>query len=152
MPGMATWAEIERDAPAFAAAVRRAFDAGTNKTIATIRSDGSPRISGTELGFVDGQVLLGMMPDSRKRHDVRRDPRVAIHSPTIEPPPGTLGDGDAKLSGVLVDADPDGRGGAPESGMYHLDVREVVLTTVEGNELVIRSWHPDTGLREKRRT
>lgn len=149
---MSTWAEIERDAPQLAAAVRRAFDAGTNKTIATIRRDGSPRISGTELGFVGGQVLLGMMPDSRKRHDVRRDPRVAIHSPTVEPPPGTLGEGDAKLSGVLVDANPEERGSAPESGMYHLDVLEVVLTTVEGNELVVRSWHPGAGVRETRRT
>jgi Pyridoxamine 5'-phosphate oxidase len=148
---MITWADIERDAPDFAAAVRRVFDAGTNKTIATIRGDGSPRISGTELGFVDGQVLLGMMPDSRKRHDVRRDPRVAIHSPTLEPPKGSLGGGDAKIAGVLVDANPGGRGSEPESGTYHLDVREVVLTTVEGDELVIRSWHPDTGLRETRR-
>ncbi len=151
LPGMATWADVEREAPDFAAAVRRVFDAGTNKTIATLRSDGSPRISGTELVFADGQVTLGMMPDSRKRQDVRGDPRVAIHSPTLEPPPNSLGDGDAKLSGVLVDADPGARGDATESGIYHLDIREVVLTTVEGADLVIRSWHPRIGYRERRR-
>lgn len=150
---MATWAEIEQDAAEFAARVRRIFDAGTNKTIATIRHDGSPRISGTELGFVDGEVILGMMPDSRKRLDVRRDPRVAIHSPTLEPPTkNSLGEGDAKISGVLIDSDPGARGDHPESGMYRLDITEVVLTQVEGNELVIESWHPGAGWRETRRT
>ena len=148
---MATWADVERDVPDFAAAVRRVFDAGTNKTIATLRSDGSPRISGTELVFENGQVVLGMMPGSRKLSDVRRDPRVAIHSPTLEPPPNSLGEGDAKLSGVLVDADPGTRGSPADSGLYHLYIREVVLTTVERDELVIRSWHPGSGLREKRR-
>ncbi len=146
--GMASWAEVEREAPDFAAAVRRAFDAGTNKTIATLRGDGAPRISGTELAFDDGEVVLGMMPDSRKLSDVRRHPRVAIHSPTIEPPPNSLGEGDAKLSGVLVDAGP---AEAEGPGMYRLDIREVVLTTVEGDRLVIRSWHPGRGVQEKRR-
>ena len=150
---MASWSEIEREAPEFASVVRAVFDAGTNKTIATLRADGSPRISGTELAFAGGEATLGMMPDSRKRLDVRRDPRVAIHSPTLEPPaPGSLGTGDAKLSGILVDHDPDARNGKPESGNYRLDIREVVLTTVEGNELVVRSWHPGTGVREQRRT
>ena len=146
---MSTWADVERDVPEFAAAVRRVFDAGTNKTVATIRSDGSPRISGTELVFESGEVRLGMMPGSRKLSDVRRDPRVAIHSPTLEPPPGSLGVGDAKLSGVLVDTETGGQESDP--GMFRLDVREVVLTTVEGDELVIRSWHPGTGLRARRR-
>ncbi|WP_210481632.1 pyridoxamine 5'-phosphate oxidase family protein [Naasia sp. SYSU D00948] len=148
---MAAWAEVEAEAPEFAEAVRRVFDAGTNKTIATLRSDGSPRISGTELVFENGQVVLGMMPGSRKLADVRRDPRVAIHSPTLEPPPNSLGEGDAKMSGVLVDVEPGKRRSAAEAGLYHLDVRGVVLTTVEGNELVVRSWHPGTGLRERRR-
>jgi len=83
---MATWQEIEADARAFAARVRRCFEAGTNKTIATLRRDGAPRISGTELRFADGEVTLGMMAGSVKLLDVRRDPRVALHSPTIEPP------------------------------------------------------------------
>lgn len=70
--------------------VRSRFDAGTNKTIATLRKDGSPRISASELTFTDGAVTLGMMSGSMKLLDVRRDPRIAIHSPTIEPPAGAL--------------------------------------------------------------
>ena len=84
---MASWRQIETDAPDFAARVRRRFDSGTNKTLATLRRDGSPRISGSEMTFSsDGEVTLGMMPASMKLRDVRRDPRVALHSPTLEPP------------------------------------------------------------------
>src|SRR3990170_5559491 len=102
---MATWRQVEAESPEFASRVRRCFDAGTNKTIATIRHDGSPRISGIELEFQDGNITLGMMGGSHKRLDVLRDPRVAIHSPTIEPPEGQPSEwqGDAKLSGTLVE-------------------------------------------------
>ena len=48
---MATWNDVEREEPAFAARVRARFDAGKHKTIATLRADGSPRISGIEVGF-----------------------------------------------------------------------------------------------------
>jgi hypothetical protein len=51
---MASWAELESEAPEFARAVRDRLDAGKHKTIATLRRDGSPRISGTEADFVDG--------------------------------------------------------------------------------------------------
>ncbi|MDQ1690210.1 MAG: hypothetical protein QOD87_318, partial [Pseudonocardiales bacterium] len=87
---MASWAEIEDVVPELAAKVRARFDAGTNKTMATVRRDGSPRISGTELSFAARDsvavVSLGMMAGSRKLADVRRDPRVAVHSPSLEPP------------------------------------------------------------------
>jgi hypothetical protein len=96
------------DARDFAARVRRCFEAGTNKTIATLRRDGAPRISGSELAFTDGEVTLGMMGGSMKLLDVRRDPRVALHSPTIEPPKHDMSTwpGDAKLAGRLVEPAP----------------------------------------------
>ncbi len=150
---MSTWSQFLADAPEFAASVRAAFEAGTNKTLATLRSDGSPRISGTELRFEDdapggARVTLGMMPHSRKLADVRRDPRVAVHSPTLEPPAGSLGAGDAKLAGVLVEfADP--MSPVPGSSSFELDVREAVLTIVDeaAQLLVVESWHPDRGYR-----
>jgi hypothetical protein len=96
------------DARDFAARVRRCFEAGTSKTIATLRRDGAPRISGSELAFTDGEVTLGMMGGSMKLLDVRRDPRVALHSPTIEPPKHDMSTwpGDAKLAGRLVEPAP----------------------------------------------
>ena len=39
-------------------------------TLATLRRDGSPRISGTEAHIVDGQIVLGMMPGSMKARDL----------------------------------------------------------------------------------
>jgi hypothetical protein len=35
------------------------FDLRRHKTLATLRQDGSPRISGIELEFVDGDVVMG---------------------------------------------------------------------------------------------
>lgn len=144
---MASWQQIEHDAPDFAARVRARFEAGTNKTIATIRRDGAPRISGTELQFTSRQVTLGMMPGSMKLRDVRRDPRIAVHSPTLEPPHDQPDQwpGDAKLAGSLVqtpDAD-NPHGGAS----FAIDVTEVVLTYVgtPADHLVIESWHPERG-------
>jgi hypothetical protein len=45
---MAAWRDVEQSEPEFAARVRRLFEAGRHKTIATLRADGSPRISGIE--------------------------------------------------------------------------------------------------------
>jgi hypothetical protein len=149
---VSSWSQIVADAPEFAARVRAAFDAGTNKTLATIRLDGSPRVSGTELHFDDDRATLGMMPDSRKLADVQRDPRVAVHSPTREPPPGSLGAGDAKLAGILVEYH-DPESSVPGSTAFELDVREAVLTTVDeaAGLLVVESWHPDRGYRRLER-
>jgi hypothetical protein len=120
---MATWREIEQDAPELADRVRAVFQSGTNKTIATLRRDGSPRVSGTELEFADGQVTLGMMPGSLKLLDVRRDPRVAIHSPTLEPPkdPSDWA-GEAKLAGRLVEVPAPQERPDPGSGHFRLDM------------------------------
>ena len=151
---MASWRQIERDAPDFAARVRSRFDSGTNKTLATLRRDGSPRISGSEMTFSsDGEVTLGMMPASMKLRDVRRDPRVALHSPTLEPPADpTQWEGDAKLAGSLIeiDHDDDSDGSA---GSFRLDITEVVLTYVgtPADHLVIESWHPGRGWQRRTR-
>jgi hypothetical protein len=149
---MSTWQEIEKDAPDFAERVRSRFAAGTNKTLATLRADGSPRISASELQFADGEVTLGMMGGSLKLRDVRRDPRVALHSPTIEPPKEGKWLGDAKLAGRLVEMTPP-EGAEPDSGYFRVDVREVALTYVgePADHLVIESWHEGTGYRRRTR-
>jgi hypothetical protein len=58
---MASWSDVSLAAPAFAAAVRAILDAHKHKTLATLRKDGSPRISGIEVDFVDGELWLGAM-------------------------------------------------------------------------------------------
>ncbi|MEV6298659.1 pyridoxamine 5'-phosphate oxidase family protein [Actinoplanes sp. NPDC051861] len=152
---MARWEEIENEAPEFAARVRSLFEAGTNKTIATLRKDGSPRISAIEAQFEDGEITFGMMQDSLKLRDLRRDPRLAMHCPTLEPPKENpeSGPGDAKLAGLAVEvpAPPD----TPHvgAGFFRVDIREVALTYVgtPADHLVIESWHTETGYRRKTR-
>lgn len=152
---MSSWAEFSAEVPEFARRVQERFDAGTHKTIATLRSDGSPRISGTELSFVDGQVRLGMMPGSRKGDDVRADPRVAIHSPTADPPtdPAKWA-GEAKLSGRLLEVMPPPDSPVEDGSFFTLDIAEAVLTHLDetASLLVVESWHPVRGheLRSRR--
>src|SRR5258708_12486320 len=75
--------------------------------MATLRRDGSPRISGTEIEFADGQLGIGSMPGAVKALDLRRDPRVAIHGPTEDPPElNSAGwKGEAKIAGTATEVD-----------------------------------------------
>lgn len=152
---MATWSEIEREAPELARRVRLRFDMGVNKTIATLRRDGGPRISAIELDFVDGEVTFGMGGGSVKLADVRRDPRVAIHCPTVEVPEATFlapdWPGDAKLGGVVVEVAPPADNPYDGAGFFRVDITEVALTYVGDprDHLVIESWHQEGGLRRR---
>lgn len=147
---MVSWGDIEAAEPAFAEAVRRRFDQHRHKVLATLREDGSPRLSGIESEFRDGEVWLGMMPGSRKALDLRRDPRLALHSgtedPEEDPAPGTVFD--AKLSGRAVDeASPEG---AEPAHRFRIDISQVVLITLGDppDHLLIRTWTEPGGLRE----
>ena len=120
---MASWQEIEQEAAEFAAKVKARFEAGTNKTIATLRRDGS-----TEATFEGGEVRFGMMGGSMKLLDVRRDPRIAMHSPTIEPTAESW-PGDAKLAGTAVEL-PAQNGPSGGSGSFRLEINEATLTYV----------------------
>ena len=152
---MARWQEIEDEFAEFAAKVRARFDAGTNKTIATLRRDGAPRISATELKFSDGEVTFGMMGGSMKLLDVRRDPRIAVHSPTLEPPADApeKWPGDAKLAGKAVEMPAPVEEPVPGAGYFRVDVTEVSLTYlgVPADHLVIESWDAAHGYRRRTR-
>lgn len=97
------WAAFEAAAPDLASYVRARLDASRHRIMATLRADGSPRISGTELLVQGGELWIGGMPDSLKFRDLRRDPRMAVHSNPGDPVAGWAGD--ARLTGLadLVD-------------------------------------------------
>src|SRR5881392_3976416 len=101
---MPTWKEFEQAEPAFAANVRSLFNAGRHKTIATLRADGSPRISGIECEFTDDDLRFGSMTGSRKGADLSRDPRFALHGPTFHPEEGKESEwpGEAKIAGRAI--------------------------------------------------
>jgi hypothetical protein len=146
---MATWKDVEREEPAFAARVRALFDAHKHKTLATLRADGSPRISGIEVEFTDGQLTFGSMPGARKAADLVRDARFALHGPTVDPPEEHPSGwpGEAKVAGraVLIG---DLEGGTPGQ-LFRAELGEVVLTrlTDAGDRLLIEVWRPGVPLR-----
>ncbi|MBO0867557.1 MAG: pyridoxamine 5'-phosphate oxidase family protein [Micromonosporaceae bacterium] len=146
---MTSWQDVEQAEPEFAARVRSLFDAGRHKTIATLRADGSPRISGIECEFADGQLRFGSMPGARKGADLRRDPRFALHGPTFHPEQGKEGQwpGEAKIAGRAVPAGPVEQGAAGQA--FLADICEVVITHLnpEATMLVVEAWTPQRGLR-----
>jgi hypothetical protein len=144
--GMARWSEFEAAEPRFASRVRGLMTSRKHLTMATLRRDGSPRISGTEVEFTDGQLQIGSMPGAVKAQDLRRHPRVAIHGPTEDPPEGRPAGwkGEAKVAGTAVEVD---SGGAAHR--FVIDVDEAVITHLNeaGTRLVVESWNPDRGYR-----
>jgi Pyridoxamine 5'-phosphate oxidase len=128
--------------------------------LATLRRDGSPRISGIEASFTDGELWLGMMPGSRKALDLRRDPRLALHSASVDPPDDpSAWTGDAKLSGRAVEVeDPEllrklGAGDEGGAHLFRVDVTELVHIRVgdPADHLVIDLWQEGKGLSSRQR-
>jgi hypothetical protein len=151
---VATWSEFEQAEPELAGRVRQLFDAGRHKTIATLRADGSPRISGIECEIADGELRFGSMPDARKGADLRRDPRFALHGPTFHPVEGKESEwpGEAKVAGLARSTGPletDGSADQPEGDGFVADIREVVVTGLDpaATKLVVEWWTPDGGRR-----
>jgi hypothetical protein len=153
MWAMTRWEEFAAAEPEFAERVRRLFGAKKHLTLATLRRDGSPRISGTELEFSDGEVWLGMMPGSLKALDLRRDPRLALHAPMEDAPEADPSSwaGDAKLAGRAVEVSDPARTDEPHR--FRIQLTEVVHTRVgePADHLVIESWHPGRGLERRLR-
>ena len=144
---MASWDEVVAAAPELAQTVQQRFTGHKHHTMATLRADGSPRISGTEVEFVDGEVQLGSMPDAVKAKDLLRDARVALHTQGEDPPADNPRGwaGEAQISGTAR-AVP-----AEDHHRFAIDITEVVHTKVEGDELVVWSWHANGGERTRRR-
>ena len=150
---MAAWQDVERAEPEFAQRVRALFDAHRHKTIATVRADGSPRISGIEAGFEDGELVFGSMSHARKGADLHRDPRFALHSATLDPIEGAEAQwpGEAKIAGRAIVTGPIAEG--PEGDRFHADIAEVVHTHLNDDAtlLVVEWWTHAHGLRRVER-
>jgi hypothetical protein len=141
-----SWAKFEAEAPELAARVRELLEAHGHKTIATLRRDGSPRISGTETQFEGDDLWIGSMLDALKARDLRRDPRYAVHSASEDPDVWT---GDAKIAGVAEEVSvADGK-----SHRFRLDILEASTVELddERKHLVITVWTPAEGVRTMKR-
>lgn len=163
---MTSWTDFEAAAPDLAAQVRALFERGRHMTLATLRANGAPRISGIECQFTDGEFCFGSMSGARKSADLERDPRFAIHSPCVDPVEGKEAEwpGEAKISGraraigpvagEAEDAGDEADNDAPDGTLFAVDIDEVVFTHLdpEATKLVIEWWTPDRGLRRVERT
>jgi hypothetical protein len=77
---MATWQQFTDEAPELAEKVLARFRADKSHVLSTVRRDGSPRVSGTEVDFHGPDILIGSMLSAVKARDFRRDGRFAIHA------------------------------------------------------------------------
>ena len=151
---MSRWSDVEAAVPDLAAAVVAMMDAHVHKTLATLRRDGAPRISGTEAKFADGELWWGSMAGAVKALDLRRDPRFALHSGSEDP---SVWRGDAKVSGRAVEITDDearrrvmGTHHADGGGhLFFADVLEISTVTIgePRDHLVLEHWHHDRGHR-----
>jgi hypothetical protein len=148
---MTGWAGFATEAPRLARTVRDRFTHHKHVLLATLRADGSPRISGIELWFWEDDAWLGMMPDSAKRADLDRDPRFELHS---APTDLDLREPDARIRGRAVRIEdettiaafaaalPDPAPPPHEMALYRIELAGAALVCVEGDELVIETWRP----------
>ncbi|NUS23129.1 MAG: pyridoxamine 5'-phosphate oxidase family protein [Streptomyces sp.] len=155
----ANWSVFTAAEPDLAKVVEERFGAFTHHTLATLRKDGSPRTSGLEVRFLNGELWLGMMPRSLKALDLLRDPRFALQA---NPGEGqSLGGGDVRISGRAIEVEDAATKAAygeevepPEPfHLFRTELTEVVRTYVEDDTyLVVQVWKPGEPVRTLKRT
>jgi hypothetical protein len=163
---MVTWSEFAEDAPRIAAVFASRHTATGNLCLlATLRSDGYPRISPIEPRIFEGQLLIIGMPNTTKFRDLGRDPRFCLHTATVD---AYVSDGDAKLWGKatnLQDEDLHQRFATDlleKTGMdlqgqvfdpfYVADLTGASSVAIEDGQLAITIWKPGEGERVVRKT
>ncbi|MCU1647331.1 MAG: hypothetical protein JWN03_7606 [Nocardia sp.] len=98
---MTSWTEFVEAAPRIAEIfTRRHAATGNLCLLATLRADGSPRISPLEPRVFEGELWLVGMPGTTKFQDLARDPRFCLHTATVDT---EVTDGDVKLFGAVRD-------------------------------------------------
>ena len=82
---MVAWQDFVVEAPHVAEIFERRHAATGNLCmLATLRSDGAPRISPMEPRLFDGRLVLVGMPGTYKFRDLARDPRFSLHTATVD--------------------------------------------------------------------
>ena len=153
-----SWGEFASECDDLAARMQARFESHLHAVMATLRRDGSPRMSGMEAPIRDGQLWLGMEHTSMKAADLRRDPRFGLHS---APESGELQGGDARIEGHAEPATPDQLEVFLRAHPHEVDpsvpfalfvakIARAVLVRVEAHHLVVETWTPAGGLTERR--
>ena len=167
---MASFADVENVEPDLADRVHAILSSTTNAVLGTIRRDGSPRLSGADPYFYDGQLRIWSMPRARKGQDLRRDPRVAVHSipwdsRRLRDGAANVGEADAKVSGTATLVSDAGARSAfrvwlrsergveqPEDwDLFTIDIDALTVISVDNGQLVVERWSTAEGRRTMRR-
>jgi hypothetical protein len=123
------WSELERCQPRLAEVGRQRLLGPGVVLVATIRRDGTPRLSPVEPLIMDGVLWLSMLWRSQKAMDLMRDPRVLVHG-VVTSRDG--GEGEFKVRGHARNEQDEGvqrryaetvtreLGWKPEPGHFHL--------------------------------
>ncbi|MEU6479587.1 pyridoxamine 5'-phosphate oxidase family protein [Streptomyces sp. NPDC047017] len=153
------WAAFAATEPELAGLAEERFGAFPHHVLVTLRKDGSPRTSGMEVRFLHGELWFGMMPDSLKARDLRRDGRFVLQS---NPGPDTsMSGGDVRVGGRAVEVtDPRAKGAYVKEveppqpfHLFRTELTEVVRTCVEDDTcLVVQVFKPGEPVRTLRRT
>jgi len=163
---MIAWHEFAEQAPRIAEIfVRRLAATGSLCLLATLRSDGYPRISPMEPRIFEGRLVLIGMPNTTKFRDLGCDPRFCLHTATVDT---YVSDGDAKLWGNAVNVPDTGLHerftndlfdetgfdlrGQQFDPFYVADLTSASAIELDGNQLVITIWKPGEGERVVRKT
>ena len=148
-----SWADFEQADPTLARRVQERLESHRHAVLATLRTDGSPRLSGMEAPIRSGHLWLAMTPGSLKAVDLAREPRYSLHSALDGE---DLPECDARIDGVVLAADT-GQQAAFVAGhrfpiedpsimeLYVALIGRVVLVRVEDHSLLIESWTPSGG-------
>ncbi len=148
-----TWAEFEQAGPTLARRVMARVQSHRHAIMATVRVDGSPRLSGMEAPIRSGHLWLAMTPGSQKAADLARDPRFSLHSALDAE---DLREGDAHIDGVVLLADEAQQAEFVAQHRYPLEdpsimvlftalIHRVVLVRVDDASLLIETWTPTKG-------
>ena len=117
------WHEFEQAAPALAELGLAGFREQNLCLIGTLAADGWPRISANEVYFPGGELLLGMMRNSRKSRDLERDSRITVMTPQCD---REAKRGDFKIQGRAIPiTDPGVRGAYAQTVFDAIDWRPI---------------------------
>lgn len=142
-PALLTWRDVELGAPEIARLGMARLASARMALLGTLRRDGSPRISPIEPYIAGGQLLIGAMAWSAKTGDLRRDPRYVLHSVVTAP---DSGEGELKLYGLAVEADPDLRTAAADAWWLAVMPDKAVVFTLHIGQAVFVGWDLNRGL------
>lgn len=161
---MTNFHDLVNAVPDLAKRVRTILSSTQNSLLGTLRHDGSPRLSGIDCYVADGRLCIASAPGTLKGKDLRRDPRMSLHSipwdsRRLQPEADDPGAADAKVSGragLVTDAAiieaihrslaAEGTAEPPEAfELFEIDIDSVAVMFPEDGRLVVDQWSPSGG-------